>query len=108
MRRGSPDIAADLAAAIFRVPKPEMLDSADMGKGYQGLMLASGDFAVFRVVAVHSGQPELYSQEDRDLRKGQLASRLGGGQATAVVEALVAESDVRVTPDLIGNQSDLL
>jgi peptidyl-prolyl cis-trans isomerase D len=108
VRRGSPDIAADLAAAIFRAPKPEMLDSGDMGKGYQGLMLASGDFAVFRVVAVHSGQPELYTQEDRDLRKGQLASRLGGGQATAVVEALVAESDVRVTPDLIGNQSDLL
>lgn len=106
VRRGSPDIAADLAAEVFRVPRPEMLEGGDMGKGYQGLLLASGDFAVFRVVAVHPGQPELYTQEDRDLRKQQLAGRLGGGQATAVVEALVAESDVRVAPGLIGNQSD--
>jgi peptidyl-prolyl cis-trans isomerase D len=108
VRRGSPDIAADLAAEVFRAPKPEMLAGDDLGKGYKGVLLASGDFAVFRVVLVHPGQPELYTQEDRDLRKGQLAGRLGGGQATAVVEALVAESEVRVTPGLIGNQSDLL
>jgi hypothetical protein len=79
-----------------------------MGKGYRGLMLASGDFAIFRVLAVHPGQPELYSLEERDQRKGQLARRLGGGQATALVETLASDADVRVTPGLISSQSDLL
>jgi peptidyl-prolyl cis-trans isomerase D len=106
IRRGAPDLAADLAAAMFRAPKPELLN--DTGNAYQGLLLASGDFAVFRVIAVRPGQPELYSLEDRDQRKRQLAGRLGGGQATAIVEALTNEADVSVTPGLIGNQADLL
>jgi len=108
LRRGATDIDADLSAAIFRAPKPEMLSGSDLGRGYQGLLLASGDYAVFRVLAVQPGQPELYAMEDRDLRKGQLASRLGGGQATAVVEALTEDADIRVTPDLIGSQADVL
>ena len=108
LRRGAPDIAADLAAAVFRAPKPEMMMGSDFGPGYQGLLLASGDYAVFRVLAVNPGRPERYSLEDRDLRKGQLGSRLGGGQATAVVEELAGEADVRVTPGLIGNQTDFL
>jgi len=108
LRRGAADIPADLAAAIFRAPKPEMLTDSEMGQGYQGLLLASGDYAVFRVLAVNPGQPELYTLEDRDLRKGQLASRLGGGQATAIVEELANEADIRVTPGLIGSQTDAL
>jgi len=108
LRRGAADIPADLAAAIFRAPKPEMTADSAMGQGYRGLLLASGDYAVFRVLAVNPGQPELYTVEDRDLRKGQLASRLGGGQATAIVEELANEADIRVTPGLIDSQTDAL
>lgn len=108
LRRGAADIPADLAAAIFRAPKPEMSADSAMGQGYRGLLLASGDYAVFRVLAVNPGQPELYTVEDRDLRKGQLASRLGGGQATAIVEELANEADIRVTPGLIDSQTDAL
>jgi hypothetical protein len=41
------------------------------------------------------------------MRKRQLAGRLGGGQATAVVEALVSEAAIRITPDLLGTQTDI-
>jgi hypothetical protein len=70
-------------------------------------MLASGDFAVYRVSAVTPGSPDSYSLEDRDMRKRQLAGRLGGGQATAVVETLVAEATIQITPDLLGTQTNI-
>jgi len=104
VRRGEADLPADLAAAVFQAPKPE-LGGADF---YNGLLLASGDFAIYRVLAVIPGKPEQYTVEDRDLRKQQLAGRLGGGHANAVVEALVEQAEVRITPDLVGGESDLL
>jgi peptidyl-prolyl cis-trans isomerase D len=103
-RRGGSDLPADLAAEVFRAPKPEQLDTP----GYRGLGLASGDFAVYRVVTAKPGRPELYTVEDRDERKDQLANRLGGGQATAVVEDIVNEASIRVTPGLVNPDSGLL
>ena len=44
---------------------------------------------------------------DRDARARQLAGRLGGGQATAVVESLVAEAKISIAPDLLGAQADI-
>jgi hypothetical protein len=96
-------LAADFAAAVFQAPKP----GSDGSVKYRGLMLASGDFAVYQVATVKPGSPDSYSLEDRDMRKRQLAGRLGGGQATAVVEALVAQASIRITPDLLGTQTEL-
>lgn len=102
-RRGAQELPVDLAAAIFRAPKPDALS----GPGYQGLLLASGDFAVYKITASQPGNPALYSQEDRDLRKQQLAGRLGGTQATALVEALVMDASIGVTGDLLGTEVNL-
>jgi len=104
IERGSPDIPADLVAEIFSAPKPSMVT----GPGYQGLILASGDFAVFKVSQVNPGQPEIYSVEDRNQRKTQLANRVGGAQASATIENLVKNAKIRITPDLVGGESDLL
>ncbi len=104
LRRGSPDVPADLSAAVFRAARPPSGESAP----YTGQILASGDFAVYRVAKVNPGQPGDYSVEDRNQRKDQLASRLGGAQASAVVEALVDEADIRITPDLTGTDSGQL
>jgi len=104
VRRSATDLPADLAAAVFRAPKP--ID--DAAPVYTGLMLASGDFAVYRVLAVNPGRPDSYSVEERDSTKQRLTGRLGGGQATAVVESLVEQASVQVVPDLVGSQSDQL
>jgi peptidyl-prolyl cis-trans isomerase D len=103
LRRADPDMAPDFAAAVFQAPKPV----SDAQPSYRGIMLASGDFAVYRVSAVKPGSPSAYSREDRDARERQLAGRLGGGQATAVVEALVAEAKISISPDLLGTQTDI-
>jgi peptidyl-prolyl cis-trans isomerase D len=103
LRRADPDMAPDLAAAVFQAPKP----GSDAQASYRGIMLASGDFAVYRVNAVQPGSPNAYSLEDRDTRERQLAGRLGGGQATAVVEALVAEAKISIASDLLGTQTDI-
>jgi peptidyl-prolyl cis-trans isomerase D len=103
IRRGTQEISVDLAAAVFSAPKPQSMDVPY----YSGLLLASGDFAVYTVAASRPGNPELYTQEDRDLRKQQLAGRLGGSQATALVEQLVTDASVGVTGDLLGLEDNL-
>jgi peptidyl-prolyl cis-trans isomerase D len=103
IRRGEQDIPVDLAAALFSAPKPESMAAP----AYSGLLLASGDFAVYTITASRLANPELYSQEDRDLRKQQLAGRLGGSQASALVEKLVADASVGVTGDLLGLEENL-
>jgi peptidyl-prolyl cis-trans isomerase D len=103
-RRGAQELPVDLAAALFSSPKPEAMSALR----YTGLLLASGDFAVFAVTASHLASPELYTEEDRDLRKQQLAGRLGGSQATALVEALVTDASVGVTGDLLGLEGSAL
>jgi len=102
--RGAAELPADLAAEIFRVSGPEEGNSGE----YRSLMLASGDFAVYRITRVSPGQPGQFSLEDRNQRKEQLAGRLGGGQASAVVEALVESAAVTIVPDLLGTENDLL
>ncbi|MCP3999686.1 MAG: hypothetical protein GY727_02120 [Gammaproteobacteria bacterium] len=102
--RGAQELPVDLAAALFSAPKPAAMSALR----YSGLLLASGDFAVFAITASDLASPEFYSQEDRDLRKQQLAGRLGGSQATALVETLVLESSVGVTRDLLGLEGSSL
>ena len=92
-----------LLRRVFQAPKP----GPDAQSDYRGIMLASGDFVVYRINSVTPGSPNAYSLEDRDTRERQLAGRLGGGQATAVVEALVGEAKISIAPDLLGTQSDI-
>ncbi|MGI9290642.1 MAG: SurA N-terminal domain-containing protein [Gammaproteobacteria bacterium] len=101
-RRGDGDLAPDLIAEAFRVAKP--VDDAPI---YHGLLLASGDFAVFTVTDIQVGTPANYAQEERDIRKQQLAGRLGGAQVTALLENLVSESSVSVNSDLLGTETAL-
>lgn len=102
LRRGAQDLPPDLTADVFRAPRP-----ASGSSDYRGLLLASGEFALYRVTAVTPGTPNDYSQDDRDTRKRQLAGRLGGGQATAAVETLVADAKVEVADDLLGLEGEL-
>ena len=102
LRRGTQDLPPDLTADLFRAPRP-----ADAGDAYRGLLLASGEFAVYRVTNVAAGTPDNYSQEDRDQRKNQLAGRVGGGQATAAVETMVADASVEVTDNPLGLEGEL-
>jgi peptidyl-prolyl cis-trans isomerase D len=99
-RRGDTTVAADMAGAVFQAPKP----GAGAPAPYRGLMLASGDFAVYRIGSVKPGNPEAYSAEDREMRQRQLSGRLGGAQATAVVEALVDAATISIEPDLLGTE----
>jgi peptidyl-prolyl cis-trans isomerase D len=103
IRRGEQDIPVDLSSALFSAPKPEAMGAAD----YSGLLLASGDFAVYTITASRFASPEFYGQEDRDLRKQQLAGRLGGSQATALVEKMVTDASVGVVGDLLGLEDNL-
>jgi peptidyl-prolyl cis-trans isomerase D len=100
VRRGNQELPVNLTAAVFRAPKPPG-EEAQVPGPYQGLPLATGDFAIFRLTSYISGNPLLYSEEDRDLRKQQLAARLGASQATAMVEMLVEDASVSVTPNLL-------
>jgi peptidyl-prolyl cis-trans isomerase D len=103
VRRADSDLPPDLAAAVFQAPRPQQ----EGGTRFYGLLLGSGDFAIYTVRSANPGKPELYAVEERDLRKQQLAGRLGNGQANAVVEALVEEASIGVTPDLINTQNDI-
>ncbi|MEE4184906.1 MAG: SurA N-terminal domain-containing protein [Gammaproteobacteria bacterium] len=96
LARGDASVPGELAAILFRAPKPQ-----DGVADYQSVLLASGEFAIYRIKSVLPGQPEFFSQEDRDARKAQLAGRLGAGQLTGIVESLVREAAVTVVPDLL-------
>jgi peptidyl-prolyl cis-trans isomerase D len=102
VRRGARELSPDLAAEVFRVAKP----TAAAGD-YHGLLLASGDFSIFRLTGLKSGEPANYSQEERDIRKQQLAGRLGAAQVTALMEELVNEASVSVVGDLLGTGTNL-
>ncbi len=99
MRRGDDAMPPELAAEVFRAPKPVAGETVYVNK-----LLASGDYALFRVTAAIPGRPDNFSLEDRDTRKQQLAIQLGGGQANAIVESLIGDAQVVVTPDLIENE----
>jgi len=71
------------------------------------VVLGSRDYAVYRVTKVTPGKADLYSLEDRDLRKQQLAQQAGAGQITALVENLVNDADVSITSNLLGTDSNL-
>lgn len=101
VRRADERLAADFVSAIFQAPL------AAERAIYQSQLLANGDFAVFRVLAIEPGRPELFSQEDRDARKEQLAGRLGGGHATAAIEQLLSDAKVKIAPGLIENELGL-
>ncbi len=103
IRRGAAELPADLAAAVFRASAGN--DGA--GGEYLGLLLSNGDFAIYRVTASRPGSPDDYTAEDRSIRKQQLAGRLGGSQATALVETLVKNASVSVAPDLLGLDGNL-
>ncbi len=101
-RRGDQQLPVDLGAAIFKAPRP------DDQPRYESLLLASGDFAIYQVVATNPGRPDVYPTEARDQRKQALADQMGSGQVAALIEALAESATVSVTPDLVGNNSDLL
>jgi peptidyl-prolyl cis-trans isomerase D len=103
-RRGAQELPVDLAAELFRVAKPDSVP----GMAFHGLVLASGNFAIFRVTAVTPGTPESYSRDARDVRKQQLAGRLGGSQATALVQELVGDASINVANDLLGTDGNTL
>ena len=102
IRRGEPDVPADLLGEVFRAPRP-----AAVAGDYASLLLGSGGYAIYRVTGSRYGTPDDFTQEDRDLRKTQLAQRLGGGQATAVVQSLVDDAKVVVTPGLLESELGL-
>jgi peptidyl-prolyl cis-trans isomerase D len=97
VRRGAQELPPELARELFRVVKPVV--GADL---YHGLLLASGDFSIFKVTDYQPGTPTLYSQEQRDLRKQQLAGSLGNSQVSALMQDLVKEASVAVANDLLG------
>ncbi|MDP6436344.1 MAG: SurA N-terminal domain-containing protein [Gammaproteobacteria bacterium] len=101
VKRASPEIQPDLVAALFAAPKP------GGAANYAGMVLASRDYAVYRVTGVTPGKAGLYSLEDRDTRKQQLAQQIGAGQITALVENLVNDASVTVTSDLLGTEANL-
>lgn len=98
MRRGDTAVPAELMAEVFRAPKPENGETVYVNK-----LLASGDFAIFRVTDSTPGRPDNFSQQDRDSRKRQLALRLGGGQVNGIVEKLADQATVQIAPDLFEN-----
>lgn len=96
LRRGDAEVSPELSAAVFRAPAS--------ASRYATQLLSSGGYAIFRVTGVTPGQPDNFSLEDRDTRKEQLAMRLGGGQATGIVETLINEADVYIAPNLLENE----
>jgi peptidyl-prolyl cis-trans isomerase D len=104
VRRGSGQLPPELSNAVFKAAPPR----DDIGDDYQGLLLASGDFAIYRVTGVVPGSPDQFDVEARDQRKQLLADQLGFSQLNALVTTLGEAADTSVAPDLLGNETDLL
>ena len=102
VRRGGSDLPPDLVAAVFKASR------AAADSDYAGTLLASGDYAIFKVTAIKPGRPELFEPEVRDQRKQQLASQQGMGELNALLTDLTNAADTKVTPNLVNNDSDLL
>ncbi|MEC9376146.1 MAG: SurA N-terminal domain-containing protein [Pseudomonadota bacterium] len=98
-------LSAELVSAIFNAPRPR--DQAQ-SLNYQGLLLQSGDFAIYQVAEVTPGSPQLFDTEARDQRKKVLADQVGYSQLNALVSTLNDSADVSITPDLLGEDADLL
>ena len=95
-------MSPELSASIFQAPRP----AAGPGE-YRGQLLASGQFAIYRINSVTQGKPEFFSQEARDARKEELAARLGGAQLTGIVETLYKDASVSIAPTLLENELSL-
>lgn len=103
LARADASVPGELSAAVFRAPKPV----PGLEPEFASLLLATGEFAIYRVTGVRPGQPEFFTQEDRDSRKEQLANRLGAGQLTSIVESLVDGADVTVATDVLDSELGL-
>ena len=103
VRRGGQVLPPDLTSAIFKAAAP-----SGQQPEYKGLLLASGDYAIYQVVGVLPGQPEFFDPESRNQRKQMLANQLGMSQLNALMSDLTEAASTTVTPNLIGDDTDLL
>ncbi len=104
LRRGGQDLPADLSAAVFKAPPATGDDASE----YRGLLLASGDYAIYQVTAINKGKPGIYGVEIRDQRKQGLAQQLGSSQLNAMIASLSESADTSVTDNLLGDPTELL
>lgn len=95
LTRTSGDIAPELLAAIFRAPNPGAGPAVN-----QGVELASGGYAVFRLAEVIPGRPDSIPQQQRDARKQELAQQDGGMAAAAIIANLRGTAKVIVAAGL--------
>lgn len=100
--RGSAAVDPQLLGAVFRAPKPDGDPPV-----FQGVSLANGGFAIFRLDSVQPGLPEAIPQQQRDARKQNLATQLGRSAAAAMVTDLRADADVFVAPGLFDGPNSL-
>ncbi|MBW7929775.1 MAG: SurA N-terminal domain-containing protein [Gammaproteobacteria bacterium] len=103
--RNSPTVPPEILAAIFKAPHPGG-GTAAAGGSIDGLSLANGSYAVFRVDDVLPGRPEDVARTDRDARKDVLARQTGVREGTGVATDLRKAAKVVVAPGLFDQQDN--
>jgi peptidyl-prolyl cis-trans isomerase D len=93
-------VPPELLNAIFRAPRPTA------GPVARGVELPTG-YAVFRLDAVRSGNPDEVPRELRDQRKQQLARQVGLTEVETLASALKSTAKVSVSPDIFRETDDL-
>jgi peptidyl-prolyl cis-trans isomerase D len=93
--RGAQEGPAELVVAIFRASRP-----AAGQAGLDGLSLADGRYAVFRLEEVIAGNPDEIPREQRDARKDLLARQAAVAEVTALAAELRSAASVVVAPTL--------
>ncbi|NNF51543.1 MAG: hypothetical protein HKN59_03800 [Gammaproteobacteria bacterium] len=92
--RNEVGISPDLLAAVFSAPAKSG-DEAYVN----GLSLTNGDYAAYAVLSVQPGDVNSLTAEERDQRRRQLASRIGGLELAAYVDRLRSEASVIVNEE---------
>jgi hypothetical protein len=98
--RGASGAPPELLTAIFRAPRPTD------GPVLRGVELPSG-YAVFRLDAVRSGDPDEVPREIRDQRKQLLARQTGLTEVETLASAVKSAAKVSVSPDLFRETDEL-
>jgi len=102
--RNSPAVPPEVLAAAFRAPHPGTGTPA--GASIDGLGLANGSYAVFRVDEVLPGRPDDIPRNDRDDLKERLARQTGVREGTGVIFDLRRAAKVVVAAGLFDQQDN--
>ena len=94
--RSSADVPRELVAMAFRLPKP-----AAGAPHREGVALANGDQAVLVLMGVEAGQPENFSEQERESALEQLTNQMGLYELSAYATDIRANASVQIPQQVL-------